>query len=140
MKKRHVNEIAQIKNYAITDLIRNLSTSLDHAFMALDSTDIKALAEDNALKILHDGIRMTIDEMIKTLSEYGLKRLVPIGEKFDYSLHEAVSKIEDPNIEHNKIVNVVQAGYMIKERVIRPAKVVVNINEQKIKKDSDSES
>ena len=86
---------------------------------------------DQVLKNLYKGVEMTKDEFVKTLSKFGLKRLYPLKEKFDPNYHQAISRTLDNFVEENTVIQVVQAGYELNGRPIKPALVIVSFKDEK---------
>ena len=78
---------------------------------------------DAGMKALLDGVELTERELIKALEKNGVRQFEPQGEKFDPNLHQAMYEVPDPSVPAGSVVQVVQAGYMIGERVLRPALV-----------------
>ena len=70
--------------------------------------------------------RLTERELLKVLEKHGVKKFEPMGEKFDPNLHQAMYEVPDPSLPNGSVAQVVQAGYMIGERVLRPAMVAVS--------------
>jgi molecular chaperone GrpE len=90
---------------------------------ALDA-DLREKA-DAGTKALLDGVELTERELLKVLEKHGVKKFDPLGEKFDPNLHQAMYEIPDPSQPAGTVAQVVQPGYMIGERVLRPALVAV---------------
>jgi molecular chaperone GrpE len=79
---------------------------------------------------MFDGIDMTLKLLGKSFNKYEVKRIFPVDEEFDHRYHQAISKISISEKGHNQIVDVIQAGYTIHDRLLKPALVVVNVNEE----------
>ncbi len=79
-----------------------------------------------ALKILIEGIELTERDFLSRLGKYGIKKLDPLGVKFDPNLHEALFEVPDETVPHGTVVQVIEDGYAIGDRVLRPAKVGVS--------------
>src|SRR4029077_3679747 len=77
-------------------------------------------------KVLLDGVELTERELQKVLEKHGIKCFDPQGTKFDPNLHQAMFEVPDPNVPAGSVVQVIQPGYMIGERVLRPAMVGVS--------------
>jgi molecular chaperone GrpE len=94
---------------------------MDRALGALD----KELREkvDAGTKALLDGVELTERELLKVLEKHGVKKFEPLGEKFDPNLHQAMYEVPDPSRPAGTVAQVVQPGYMIGERMLRPALV-----------------
>src|SRR5262249_24087435 len=93
----------------------------DRALAALDQ-EIREKA-DPGVKALLDGVELTERELLKVLEKHGVKKFEPNGEKFDPNFHQAMYEVPDPSVPAGTIAQVVQAGYLIGERVLRPAMV-----------------
>ena len=78
------------------------------------------------MKALLDGVELTERELLNALEKHGVKRIEPLGQKFDPNRHQAMYEIEDASVPSGSVVQVVQAGYLIGERVLRPALVAVS--------------
>ena len=80
---------------------------------------------DAGLKSLLEGVELTERELLKVLEKHGVKKFEPTGEKFDPNLHQAMYEVPDPSLPNGTVAQVVQAGYMIGDRMLRPALVGV---------------
>lgn len=126
LRKRTEREIGDTRSYAISGFARDMLVATDNLARAL--TVIPAEARDTAdgtLKSLIEGIEMTEREMQRLLQKNGVSPILAEGEKFDPHLHQAMFEVPDPSVPEGTIVQVVQAGYAIGERVLRPAMVGV---------------
>ena len=85
----------------------------------------RARPADAGLKALIEGVELTERVLHNTLEKHGVKKLEPQGEKFDPNFHQAMFEVPDASVPSGTVVQVVQAGYMIGERVLRPALVGV---------------
>jgi molecular chaperone GrpE len=93
---------------------------------ALDAVSEEAKKADSSLASLVEGVEMTERSMLTTLERHGVKRLDPVGEKFDPHFHQAMFEVPNPDVAANTVVQVMQSGYSIGERVLRPAMVGVS--------------
>ena len=126
LRRRTEREIADARTYAISNFARDMLNVADNFQRAIDSVPAEAReAGDPALKALVEGIELTEREMLKTLERYGVKPLDPQGQKFDPNLHQAMFEVPSPDVPSGTVVQVVQTGYVIGERVLRPALVGV---------------
>lgn len=126
LRKRTEREIADTRSYAIAGFARDMLTatdSLSRALMVLPA-ETRDTA-DGALKSLIEGIEMTEREMQRLLSKHGVKPIEAEGEKFDPHKHQAMFEVPDPTRPEGTVVQVVQAGFSIGDRVLRPAMVGV---------------
>jgi len=126
LRRRTEREVADARAYAVTNFARDVLNVADNIRRALDSVpaDAKATA-DGALKGLIDGIELTERDLAKTLERHGVKIVEPQGQKFDPNRHQAMFEVPNAEVPAGTVVQVVQAGYVIGERVLRPALVGV---------------
>jgi molecular chaperone GrpE len=124
LRRRTEREVADARTYGIANFARDIlavADNMDRALKALDD-ELREKA-DAAVKGLLDGVELTERELHKVLEKHGVKRLEPAGEKFDPNFHQAMFEVPDPSVPAGTVVQVVQAGYMIADRVLRPALV-----------------
>ncbi len=127
LRRRTEREIADAKAYAVTSFARDMLGSSDNLRRALESLPADAMKTvDAAVKALHEGVELTERELLKTLERHGVRRIDPQGEKFDPNLHQAMFEAPDATIAKGLVSKVVQIGYKIGERVLRPALVGVS--------------
>jgi molecular chaperone GrpE len=125
-RKRSEREIADTRTYAIAGFARDMLTATDSLSRALMMLPAEARdSADGALKSLIDGIELTEREMQRLLAKHGVKPIEAEGEKFDPHKHQAMFEVPDPSRPEGTVVQVVQAGYSIGERILRPAMVGV---------------
>lgn len=125
IRKRAQKEVGDASKYAITSFAKDLLEVLDNLYRAKENIPEEELEGNELLKNICEGVTLTKAELIKTFEKYGIKRITPLGEKFDHNLHQAVVQIEDPNAEPGDVVQVIQAGYVMQDRLLRPAMVGV---------------
>jgi molecular chaperone GrpE len=127
LRRRTEREIADAKAYAVTSFARDMLGSSDNLRRALESMPEAARkAADAATTALYEGVELTERELLKTLERHGVRRIDPQGEKFDPNLHQAMFEAPDATIAKGLVSKVVQIGYKIGERVLRPALVGVS--------------
>lgn len=127
LRRRTEREIADAKAYAVTSFARDMLGSSDNLRRALESLPADAMkTADAAVKALHEGVELTERELVKTLERHGVRRIDPLAEKFDPNLHQAMFEAPDAEIAKGLVSKVVQIGYKIGERVLRPALVGVS--------------
>ena len=124
LRRRTEREVADAKAYAVTAFARDLLNVGDNLRRALESVPQDA-GESGPLKALVEGVELTERDFLKTLERYGVRRIEPMGERFDPNLHQAMFEVPNPDLPNGSVVQVVQAGYVIGERVLRPALVGV---------------
>ncbi|MGY6569309.1 MAG: nucleotide exchange factor GrpE [Salinarimonas sp.] len=126
LRRRTEKEVADARAYAVTAFARDMLTVADNIHRALDSVPTEARAAmDGALKALVEGIELTERDLLKTMERHGVRKLSPEGEKFDPNLHQAMFEVPNPDVPNGQVVQVMQDGYVIGERVLRPAMVGV---------------
>ena len=124
LRRRTEREAADARTYGVTAFARDMLSVADNIRRALDSTAKDGGAE--AFKALLDGIELTERDLIKTLERHGVKRLDPEGGKFDPNMHQAIFEVPNPDVPAGTVLQVVQTGYAIADRVLRPAMVGVS--------------
>lgn len=129
LRKRNKEELEKANKYALSNFAHDLVMATENFHLAVDNMPIEAIDKCPEIKNFSDAVVMTKKELTKVFEKNGIKRLNPIGEKFDHDLHEAVAKVESDG-EEGKIVKVIQAGYMINDRLIKPALVGVSYKPQ----------
>jgi molecular chaperone GrpE len=126
LRKRTEREINDTRSYAIASFARDMLTATDSLSRALMVLPAEARAStDVTIKSLIDGIEMTEREMQRLLGKHGVKAIDAEGQKFDPHKHQAMFEVPDPTKPEGTVVQVVQAGFAIGDRVLRPAMVGV---------------
>lgn len=124
LRRRTEREVQDASRYAVTAFARDVLSVGDNLGRALASVSADArTAAGEALTALLSGVEMTEREFVKTLGKHGVKRIEPAGERFDPNLHQAMFEVPDPSVASGTIVQVMQPGYVIGDRVLRPALV-----------------
>jgi molecular chaperone GrpE len=127
LRKRTEREVADARSYGISAFARDIlgvADNMHRALQALDD-DLRSKA-DEATKALLEGVELTERELMNALEKHGVRRLDPLNQKFDPNRHQAMFELEDPSVPSGTVVQVMQAGYTIGERVLRPALVAVS--------------
>lgn len=126
VRRRAEKEIQDAKTYGIASFARDVLNVADDLARALGSVEAEAKATaEGSFKALLDGLELTERGLVKALEKHGIRKIEPKGEKFDPNLHQAMFEVPDPSVPTGTVVQVVQAGYVIGERVLRPAMVGV---------------
>lgn len=127
LRRRAEREKAQASQYAITGFARDMLAVADNFARALASMpqESRAAAEETVRNLIA-GIEMTEREMHRVFERHGIRMFDPVGERFDPNLHQAMFEVEDPQSASGTVVQVMQTGYMIGDRVLRPALVGVS--------------
>ena len=124
LRRRTAREIQDARSYAVANFARDMLTVSDNLRRALEAVPNEN--RDAGLAALVEGVEMTERSMLATLERHGVKKLDPAGEKFDPNFHQAMFEVPNPDVPANTVVQVVQTGYSIGERVLRPAMVGVS--------------
>ncbi len=123
-RKRLEKTITDTRDYAIVAFAKDLLTVNDNLSRALEHM-LKDIRDDEVASII-TGVEMTRSDLVNILKKHGLESIEPIpGEKFDYNIHHAISQIVSNEHEQDTIIAVMQVGYKIKDRLLRPAIVQV---------------
>jgi molecular chaperone GrpE len=126
LRKRTEREVTDSRLYGVASFARDVLGVADNIRRALDAVPPEARAHANAgMTSLVDGVELTERELLKALEKNGVRQFTPHGEKFDPNVHQAMYEVPDPSVPAGSIVQVMQPGYMIGERVLRPALVAV---------------
>jgi len=127
LRKRTSREVADARTYGITGFARDVLEIADNLQRALDAVPAEAkAAAEPGLKALMEGVELTERALLSALEKHGVKRLDPSGGRFDPNFHQAMYEVPDPSVPAGTVVQVVQAGYTIGDRVLRPALVAVS--------------
>ncbi|HTP92412.1 MAG TPA: nucleotide exchange factor GrpE [Xanthobacteraceae bacterium] len=127
VRKRAEREVIDARLYGVTNFARDVLTVADNMRRALDAVapELRRDSQGGA-KALIDGVELTERELLKALEKNGVRQFTPQGQKFDPNLHQAMFEVPDASVPAGSVVQVVQPGYMIGERVLRPALVGVS--------------
>jgi molecular chaperone GrpE len=127
LRRRTEREVADTRQYAVANFARDLLAVADNMQRALAtlSADFRDQA-DPVVKSHIEGVELTERELMKVMEKNGIKRFDPQGQKFDPNLHQAMMQVPDPSVPDGTVVQVMQPGYMIADRVLRPALVGVS--------------
>jgi molecular chaperone GrpE len=127
LRKRTKREVDDARSYGITGFARDILDIADNLQRALDAVPVETRQiADPGLKALIEGVELTERSLLNTLEKNGVKKFDPTGEKFDPNFQQAMYEVPDPSVPSGTVVQVVQAGFMIGDRVLRPALVGVS--------------
>jgi molecular chaperone GrpE len=127
LRKRTAKEVADARIYGITGFARDVLDIADNLQRALDAVPVETReSADPILKALIEGVELTERSLLNALEKNGVKKFDPSGEKFDPNFQQAMYEVPDASVPPGTVVQVVQAGYMIGDRVLRPALVAVS--------------
>lgn len=125
LHRRREKEIEEASKYAIGKFAQDIVAMADNFERAISAVPIEATHDNPVLKSLLDGVTMTEREFLNVLERHGVKRISPKGELFDPHTHEAVMEQQDTTVPAGTVLQVLQAGYIIADRVLRSPMVVV---------------
>ncbi|MEL6202869.1 MAG: nucleotide exchange factor GrpE [Pseudomonadota bacterium] len=126
LRRRTQREVGDAKQYAVANFARDMLSVSDNLGRAIDAVpEEKRESGSDDFKALLEGVELTAKSMLSTMERHGVKQLNPENEKFDPNFHQAMFEVQDPSVPNNMVMNVVQPGYSIGERVLRPAMVGV---------------
>ncbi|MFK4511748.1 nucleotide exchange factor GrpE [Bradyrhizobium daqingense] len=126
LRKRTTKEVADARLYGITGFARDVLDIADNLQRALDAVPAETrAAADPGLISLIEGVELTERSLLNALEKHGVKKFDPQGQKFDPNFQQAMFEVPDASVPSGTVVQVVQAGYTIGERVLRPALVGV---------------
>ncbi len=126
LRKRTEREVADARAYGISAFARDMLDIADNIRRALEAVPAEAVqAGDAGLKTLIEGVELTERALLQAMEKNGVRRFDPKGERFNPNLHQAMYEVPDATVAPGTVAQVVQAGYMIRERVLRPALVAV---------------
>ncbi|WP_068311461.1 nucleotide exchange factor GrpE [Polycladidibacter hongkongensis] len=126
LRRRTEKEVRDAKAYSVASFARDMLVITDNLGRAISALpDDAKESGDQGLKSLIEGVEMVERDMLNQLEKHGVKRLSPEGDKFDPNFHQAMFEVPNTEVPNNTVVQVVQDGYIIGERVLRPAMVGV---------------
>jgi molecular chaperone GrpE len=125
-RRRADEEREKTIKFAITNFTKDLITVMENFYLAFNDIENKNVNEkNNSFQVFFQGIELTFNEFKKVFERNNVKRIFPLGEVFDPDFHEAIAQVEDKDNESGVILEVMQAGYTLNGRVLKPALVVV---------------
>ena len=126
LRKRTEREVADARQYGISSFARDILSVADNFRRALESIGPELRnSEEPAVTSLIEGVELTERDLQKALEKNGIRKIEPMGEKFDPNLHQAMYEVPDASVPSGSVVQVIQPGYVIGERILRPAMVAI---------------
>ncbi len=122
-KKRCAQEIEKNNKYAISSFAKNLLSVADNLHRAIDAVG-KDNAPENCAALL-EGVKLTEAELIKVFGKFGIQKMDILGKVFDPNFHQVIQEVEDPSKPAGTVIAELQTGYMLNDRLLREAMVVV---------------
>ena len=134
LRKRTIKDIEQIKKFGHIHFVRDLLSSVDNLTRAVNASPVKKEKLDEPIKNLIIGVEIVLKEINSFLEKNSIKKIDPMGEKFDYNFHQAMYEAPSDKFEPGRVIEVVQSGYLLYDRLVRPAMVGIS---KKIEKNAD---
>lgn len=126
LRRRTARDVSDAKTYSVASFARDMLSVTDNLRRAIDAVPAEARERGEAgLTALLEGVDLTEREMLVALGRHGVKKLDPKGQKFDPNFHQAMFEVPNTEVPNNSVIEVVQTGYVIADRVLRPAMVGV---------------
>lgn len=122
VRKRAERERLEIAQYGITNFARDLLTVADNLGRAIESMEKN---EGNDIQAMIEGVKITEKDLYKVFEKHKIKKIEPLGEAFDHNFHQAMFEVESEEQPAGTVVQVLQAGYVLGDRLLRPAMVGV---------------
>ena len=126
LRKRTMKEIADAKKYSHISFVRDLVSSVDNLQRALEAVPDDKSQLSEPIKNLVIGLEIVEKEVLNTFEKHSLKQINPIGEKFDYNIHQAMFEVPTTDKDPGFVVEVSQKGYLLHDRLVRPAMVGIS--------------
>ena len=126
LRKRTLKEVEHAKKYSHITFVRDLVSSVDNLQRALESVPDDNSQLSEPIKNLIIGLDIVEKEIITTFEKHNLKQIQPLGEKFDYNFHQAMFEVPTNDTEPGIVVEVSQKGYLLHDRLVRPAMVGIS--------------
>lgn len=125
-RKRSLKEREDAIKYSTTKFARDIITVADDLERAIESVKEIDFETNDAMKTLYDGVELTLRSLTQIFSRNGIERFDPLGEKFDPTMHEAMFEVPNSENESGIVVHLVEPGYRLNDRILRPARVGVS--------------
>lgn len=122
VRKRAERDVQHARKFALEKFAGDLLSVADNLERGLAALD----ADDDALKSAREGIELTLKSLLDAFARYNLEQISPANEPFNPELHEAMTMVPVPNVDPNTVIEVLEKGYQLNGRLIRPARVVVS--------------
>jgi len=121
LKRRTRIDIEEAHKFGLEKFVNALIPVMDSMEMGFEASK----KDEASIESIQEGLDMTIKQMLDMLATFNVERVNPIGEKFDPKTAEALSMVPSPEHESNTVIDVIQKGYILNERLVRPARVIV---------------
>jgi molecular chaperone GrpE len=122
LRRRTRIDVENAHKFALEKFVNALLPVVDSLEMGIDAAN----QESTSVESIREGMEMTLKMLIDVLAEFGVERIDPKGEAFDPQKHEAMTMVPSQDHEPNTVMDVIQKGYSLNERLVRPARVIVS--------------
>ena len=122
VKRRAEQDVEKARKFGLEQFARELLPVVDNLERALEA----AAGQDEAVKPIAEGVELTLKSFLDALRKFNIDAVDPMGEPFDPNLHQAMSMVENAEVEPNSVIAVMQKGYTLNGRLLRPAMVMVS--------------
>ena len=126
LRRRSDREKSDVSKFAITRFARDMLTVADNLERALGTVPAEAADKDATLKAFFEGVQLTQRELLNVMERHGVKKVEADGERFDPNLHQAMMEMEDKEVPAGTVIKSFQPAFVIEDRILRPAMVVVS--------------
>ncbi|WP_271898904.1 nucleotide exchange factor GrpE [Candidatus Phyllobacterium onerii] len=127
LRKRTARDVHDARAYSVANFARDMLSVSDNLKRALEAIPADVLASGDAgFKTLAEGVEITERSLMSAMERHGVKKLDPLGQKFDPNFHQAMFEIPNADVPHNTVLQVAQSGFVIGDRMLRPALVGVS--------------
>ena len=123
-RNRFSKQLQDNTKYALTSFVKQLVNVFENFFRIIDNAPKDDIAKNEAFKAFFEGVDLTHKDLVSTLESSGIKRIHPLNEQFDHSLHQVISHVESDKAS-GTVVEVIQAGYALNGRILKEALVVI---------------
>jgi molecular chaperone GrpE len=131
LRNRHQKDLKDTREYSVSGFANDMIALSENIYRAREAIP---MAEDELYKKILHGIDLTIEELKKVFAKHGIERIAPVpGEKFNYELHQAVVQVPTNEVADGCVFNLINAGYKLKERILKPAMVAVAKRTEEVK-------
>ena len=139
LRKRTIKDVDQAKKYSHISFVRDLVSSVDNFKRALDSLPENKADLPEPIKNLIIGLEIVEKEINSTFEKHNLKQISPLGEKFDYNFHQAMFEVPTNDTDPGTVIEVSQIGYLLYDRLVRPAMVGISKKIEENNSDNDNQ-
>ena len=140
LRRRLDREKSDVSKFAITRFARDMLTVADNLERAIGTVPAESAEKDATLKAFFDGVQLTQRELLHVLEQHGVKKVEADGERFDPNLHQAMMEMEDKDVPAGTVIKSFQPAFIIEDRILRPAMVVVSKGGPKSPKPANDEA